>query len=936
MRILLIDNTPNDRLAVARGLREWFPRVVIHPVGQPEEFALALDESECSLVIADDRLGWADWRAITRRVRKHWPQCPVILFGSEPSRATEEEARASGVRNWLAKAPENLPRLAAAVGSALVDLLVQQELSTHEGASTDLFGSGEEGRWRVLVENSLAILQLMDQAGGIEYVSPSVTQMLGYAPEELRGRNAFELVHPEELSQMKGLFAKLLAEPGGTVGAQVRVRCKDGHWMWMEATGTNLLANPGIRAVVVSGRDVTRIKRSESALQQVAEAVGSAIGVTFFQNLVRQLALTLDADYAMISEAVPGTDASMRTVALYGEGRIQENFVYSLTGTPCEEVLKRRFVCHAHGVRERYPEAPCLKDWGIESFVGLPLCDSRDRVVGALAILSHQPHQNIKFIRSILRVFATRVGGEIERKQAEDEIQALNADLELRVQERTVALRDSESLMRCVLDSMKANIAVLDRHGRITAINDAWACFAQENGADASLPGVSLGANYLEVCERTTRDLGEEAQQVLKGLRGVLSHSQKEFTYEYACHLPTELRWFVMHASPLSRTEGGAVIAHINTTERKRAEQVLADFKAALDEHAIVAITDSRGTITYVNDKFCSISKYSRAELIGQDHRIVNSGHHPKAFIRDLWQTITSGRVWKGEIKNRAKDGTFYWVDTTIVPFLGADGRPSQYIAIRADMTERKQAEESVLQLNAELRQRTAQLQEANKELESFSYSVSHYLRAPLRHIHGYVDMLSRAVEGQLSDKAKRYLQTIADASQEMGRLIDDLLAFSRMCRAELHGVSVDLNQLVQECVRNLEMATRNRNIIWNIPLIPPVMGDPAMLRQVFANLLGNAVKYTRPRDPAEIEIGRAGEEEGRIIFFVRDNGVGFDPQYAHKLFGVFQRLHRAEEFEGTGIGLANVQRIIARHGGRTWAEGKLNEGATFYFTLSK
>jgi len=194
--------------------------------------------------------------------------------------------------------------------------------------------------------------------------------------------------------------------------------------------------------------------------------------------------------------------------------------------------------------------------------------------------------------------------------------------------------------------------------------------------------------------------------------------------------------------------------------------------------------------------------------------------------------------------------------------------------------------------------------------------------------------MLSQEAGDQLSEQGRRYLKTITDASQEMGELIDDLLAFSRMGRIEMRAVSVELDTLVREALRGLESATSGRNIVWKIPALPAVQGDPAMLRQVFANLLGNAVKYTRPRDPAQIEVGCAGEEAGRIILFVRDNGVGFDPQYAHKLFGVFQRLHRADQFEGTGIGLANVRRIIARHGGRTWAEGKVDEGATFYFTL--
>jgi signal transduction histidine kinase len=259
---------------------------------------------------------------------------------------------------------------------------------------------------------------------------------------------------------------------------------------------------------------------------------------------------------------------------------------------------------------------------------------------------------------------------------------------------------------------------------------------------------------------------------------------------------------------------------------------------------------------------------------------------------------------------------------------------PLRTISIRA----LRRSQRQLAQLNDELEQRvedrTAALTVANKELESFSYSVSHDLRAPLRHIHGYAEMLTAATAGQLTDKAQRYLKTISDASVELGLLIDSLLAFSRMGRAELHETRVPLDVLVQDTIRGLEMATQGRNIEWKIAPLPLVLGDSTVLKAVFANLIGNAVKYSSKRDPAQIEIGCAGEEAERAILFVRDNGAGFDMRYVDKLFGVFQRLHTAAEFEGTGIGLAIVRRIISRHGGRTWAEGKLNEGATFYFTL--
>lgn len=239
-----------------------------------------------------------------------------------------------------------------------------------------------------------------------------------------------------------------------------------------------------------------------------------------------------------------------------------------------------------------------------------------------------------------------------------------------------------------------------------------------------------------------------------------------------------------------------------------------------------------------------------------------------------------------------------------------------------------------MLALNETLAQRAAEVEAANAELEAFSYSVSHDLRAPLRHIDGYVEMLKDENARELTGEAQRKLDVIADSSRRMSKLIDDLLAFSRMARLELHVEPVDLDALARLVVADLEMATRGRSIEWEIAALPPVSGDAAMLKQVLANLLGNAVKYTAPRELARIEVGTAGEEAGKRIYYVRDNGVGFDMKHADRLFGIFQRLHRADQFDGSGIGLANVQRIIARHGGRVWAEAEPDRGATFYFAL--
>lgn len=670
-------------------------------------------------------------------------------------------------------------------------------------------------------------------------------------------------------------------------------------------------------------------------------------------------------------------------------------------------------------------------------------------------------------------------------------------------------------------------------------------------------------------------------------------------------HTDGTIRWVENKVIPTLNAEGKLVavdgIARDITPQKEAIEQRLisdrnaADYRKALEEGAHITITDALGKIRYANDNFCRISKYTREELIGQDHRLLNSGFHPKAFIREFWETISAGKIWRGEFCNRAKDGTLFWVDNTIVPFMNEEGKPVQYISIRNDITnkklaeqklreseqqfrefyelapegiviydpvsglftdsndkclallkisedqlkqmgpadispayqqdgtpsikkaeeyvlrclegekpvmewlakdstgrifpcevrlvavhasegrlirasfndisERKEAQEKLArseanmsaildntetayvladtemnivsfnkkatenvprdfkmdikeglsvydflhpsrreavkaeaarvlageeisyevdlnalygsqrwyrmdlvgvrdetgkaigiiiamnditpfkkiematrdlneQLEKKVAERTAELEQSNKDLESFSYSVSHDLMAPLRVMNGFAQILQEDYSDKLDAEGKKCIDVIAANATRMGHLINDLLEFSRMGRKPMQDKSILMTELVKvvlEEVKGLAGAAFHAEI--HLHTLKPATGDPAMLKQVWINLVSNAVKYSSKKENPVIEIGMI-QENGEDVYFIRDNGAGFDMIHADKLFGVFHRLHRPSEFEGTGVGLALVHRVITKHGGRIWADAKPNEGATFYFTL--
>lgn len=366
-------------------------------------------------------------------------------------------------------------------------------------------------------------------------------------------------------------------------------------------------------------------------------------------------------------------------------------------------------------------------------------------------------------------------------------------------------------------------------------------------------------------------------------------------------------------------------------TQRVRDEKRFREFLESAPD--AIVIVDRNGCIQLVNAQAEKLFGYSREELTGQpvEKLMPQRFHETHLKYRDEYSQSPRARAMGVglELYGLRKDGSEFPIEISLSPLHTAKGVLVSS-AIR-DVTERRRADENIRRLNVELKQRIVEISAVNAELETFSYSVSHDLRAPLRHIDGFARILQEEHATELSEDGRRQLDRILTAVTHMGRLVDDLLNLARIGRTEIVRQRANLDEIVRQVI--VELRADGGEIEWRVEPLPEVEGDPGLLKLVFFNLLANAAKFSRTRQHPLIEVGTSGAPEAPV-FFVRDNGVGFDPQYADKLFGVFQRLHRQEEFEGTGIGLATVQRIIRRHGGEIRAEAALDRGATFFFTL--
>lgn len=773
---------------------------------------------------------------------------------------------------------------------------------------------GREEQFRALAENSPDLIDRLDREFRHLYVNPAASRLAGISAEAFRGKTFEETGIPERQANLWREKTRAVFETGRPSGMEFDFPTEEGVRFFHSRLVPEFAPDGSVASVLMLSRDFTDLKQAEEALQEAN--VKLEIRVEDRTAELTQANKSLEESRAQFQALLESAPDAIVTVNAKGDMVLVNNatekmFGYrrdELIGQPVEVLLPRRLGSIHVKHREVYHAAPTTRPMGL----GLDLAGRRKDGTDFPVEISLSPVQTQEGV-----LVTSSIRDITDRRRNEKALR-----------EQAARLQEQADLLQLAHDA----IIVRDLDNRILFWNHGaeelygWT----EDEAEGQMTARFLKTEFAELAERVQAQLLTEGRW-----EGELKHSTRDGR-----------RIVVASRQVLHRDVEGRprAILEINRdrTEAKRAEEALRQseerFRALVEQVKDYSIfgLDAEGRVISWNEGAQRISGYRADEIIGQHF----SRFYPQEDIargkpaNELSVAVAEG-MYKEEGLRLRKDGSFYWAEVVVTALRDSEGQLRGFAKVTRDITERKQAEEQIQRLNRELEQRVTELAAVNQELEAFSYSVSHDLRSPLRGIAGFSQALLEDYANTLDPQGQDYARRIQAATQRMTQLIDDLLNLSRVTRSEMSRAgSVDLSAMAQAIANQLQSSQPERSVDWMITNGLVAHGDPRLVRIALENLIGNAWKFTSKRERTRIEFGTLGSEENKTIYFVRDNGAGFEMQYADKLFGPFQRLHSAREFPGTGIGLATVQRIIHRHGGRIWAESTVGQGATFYFTL--
>lgn len=731
-----------------------------------------------------------------------------------------------------------------------------------------------------LVINSPNAIITADRNGRILTWNRGAQEIFGYSAEEAVGMNVDEFVPANDPTSQKRDFDHLLA--GGSLPPMEIVRIgKNGREIHLAVTLWPIKRADGqIHGVIMNGMDITQRKKAEAQEKEINER---------FQVLADNI------DQLVWIASIDGKD-------WWFNKRWME-----FTGMPADQILARsqaelHHPDHYGRVSRTLGEAG-KKGEPWEEIFPLRRHDGQWRWFLSRALpIKDEKGQVTKWFGTSTDI--------TEQRRAQEE------------------LKKSEELFHSLANNIDQLVNTYDPATGEYWFNERWYEYT----------GLSRSATLAEFEATSHPQYFAQLRSDLQRAREKGENWQGTFPIR---SVKGEYRWFLARSRPLRDERGDIVKWYTSCTdvhEQRVAEEQLRaseerlrlslkenkELMDAMDEHAIVAITDRQGRIISVNDRFCSISKYSREELLGQDHRIINSAYHSKAFFNDLWSTITSGRVWHGELRNRAKDGSIYWMDTTIVPFLDDDGRPRQYVAIRTDITEHRRMQEL--------------LEKEGRNKDQFLATLAHELRNPLAPLRNGIQILEFAQQDE--ELARSTREMMERQMAHLVRLVDDLLDVSRISRGhiELRRNVSDLRSAVWMAVESIDpqIAAKGQHLVVDLPDSPvPVNGDETRIAQVIGNLLGNASRYTGEAGSIELSLDVS---EGYAHIIITDNGIGMEPHRIPEAFEMFSQLGRngsAGHASGLGIGLNIVKQLVELHGGNVKAHSDgPGTGSTFQVEL--